>query len=501
MLGTDDEGRRPHACFKVERVVGVMNEGNVRLYQVQWAPSWVSGFHLVGCEHLIDEYIEGQHGDEQRHDEQQQQRQDLYQYEKLFTKPIQQQQQNNDQHQKRTQNEPSNPQQQYNTNIVIPRSPLMDVIPHSTGDLNDGDCFTGQCRVRNTEYLEHNEIDKHCSNGDGCLIVVDPSCMEEEEERYANDVDGSFTIYQENQQQQDGHLSSPSTAPQLLYIHEGHHSTNGHAVEQYEYESDHRYVVKSVDSDLVGTHTPTPEIKETFNGVFIKVEDEESSAVENGTLFVSQPMIESRTDESPPPMKISNTYEMMNDDDTTTAPTSFKTDSVKPSLLWGPNNHEVDEDLEKKVDPNHKFSQTSTTAKQLKNPIEEQNTDTTTTHHNNTTTTEIKPSTTTPSRMKHTTTTLLGLKHHTCTVCSKQFRYKSELTLHFRKHTGAKPYCCTYCHQAFSHRSNLKRHVRTHTGDRPYVCDVCGKKFSQSGSLKNHVRTHSETCGYSMVDT
>merc|ERR1712013_244157 len=95
MLGTDEGSCTPHACFKVERVVGVMREGNVCLYQVQWAPSWVSAFHLVGCEHLIEEYVEGQH------EQQQQQRQDRYQHEKQCTKPVQQQQhhQNNDQHQ------------------------------------------------------------------------------------------------------------------------------------------------------------------------------------------------------------------------------------------------------------------------------------------------------------------------------------------------------------------------------------------------------------------
>merc|ERR1712200_260703 len=34
--------------------------GNVRTYQVQWAPAWVSGLHLVGCEHLIEEFLQKQ---------------------------------------------------------------------------------------------------------------------------------------------------------------------------------------------------------------------------------------------------------------------------------------------------------------------------------------------------------------------------------------------------------------------------------------------------------
>jgi len=42
-------------------VIGVSSSGNVRSYQVQWAPAWVSGFHLVGCEHLINDFLHKQH--------------------------------------------------------------------------------------------------------------------------------------------------------------------------------------------------------------------------------------------------------------------------------------------------------------------------------------------------------------------------------------------------------------------------------------------------------
>jgi len=50
---------KPHICFKfeVEKVIGVSSEGT---YQVQWAPAWVSKFHLVGCEHLIQEFLQEQ---------------------------------------------------------------------------------------------------------------------------------------------------------------------------------------------------------------------------------------------------------------------------------------------------------------------------------------------------------------------------------------------------------------------------------------------------------
>merc|ERR1711962_133022 len=52
----------PRVCyeFKVEKIIGISSEGT---YQVQWAPAWVSKFHLVGCEHLIQEFLSQQQCD------------------------------------------------------------------------------------------------------------------------------------------------------------------------------------------------------------------------------------------------------------------------------------------------------------------------------------------------------------------------------------------------------------------------------------------------------
>ena len=67
----------PCARFAVEKVVGVSSDGN---YLVQYAPVWVSKFHLVGCEHLIEEYLQqSQQQQQQLEQEQQQQQQQQYQ--------------------------------------------------------------------------------------------------------------------------------------------------------------------------------------------------------------------------------------------------------------------------------------------------------------------------------------------------------------------------------------------------------------------------------------
>jgi len=43
--------------FEVEKIIGISADGR---YQVQWAPAWVSKFHLVGCEHLVQEFLREQ---------------------------------------------------------------------------------------------------------------------------------------------------------------------------------------------------------------------------------------------------------------------------------------------------------------------------------------------------------------------------------------------------------------------------------------------------------
>ena len=48
-------GIKPRASFKVEKIIAISSEGSCK---VQWAPVWVSRFHLVGCEHLIHEFLQ-----------------------------------------------------------------------------------------------------------------------------------------------------------------------------------------------------------------------------------------------------------------------------------------------------------------------------------------------------------------------------------------------------------------------------------------------------------
>ncbi|CAL8129161.1 unnamed protein product [Orchesella dallaii] len=85
---------------------------------------------------------------------------------------------------------------------------------------------------------------------------------------------------------------------------------------------------------------------------------------------------------------------------------------------------------------------------------------------------------------------------HKCSVCQKNFRFPSQLTKHFRSHTGERPFPCKICKIEFKDQSNLVQHLNCHSNKRPFSCIWCEKSFKTIYPLFNHIGIHTKEKPY-----
>ena len=52
---------------------------------------------------------------------------------------------------------------------------------------------------------------------------------------------------------------------------------------------------------------------------------------------------------------------------------------------------------------------------------------------------------------------------------------------------------CDQCDHVVRYRSDLVVHTRTHTGEKPYQCELCLKKFSRKSDLNTHILLQVDT--------
>ena len=83
-------------------------------------------------------------------------------------------------------------------------------------------------------------------------------------------------------------------------------------------------------------------------------------------------------------------------------------------------------------------------------------------------------------------------KSHVCTICSKMFSTKRQLSKHKIVHTSERPYVCNLCQKSFKHPQNLEAHTFRHKIKRGHPCEICGLIFVHISELVKHRPIHQQ---------
>ncbi|GIY63708.1 zinc finger protein 845 [Caerostris darwini] len=80
-----------------------------------------------------------------------------------------------------------------------------------------------------------------------------------------------------------------------------------------------------------------------------------------------------------------------------------------------------------------------------------------------------------------------------CETCGLGFKWKCDLSRHWRTHDKVKPFPCDQCELGFNWKSNLVRHQRRmHVGRMVFQCDACGRGFAKKYHLSRHRTSYCE---------
>jgi outer membrane biosynthesis protein TonB len=418
----------PSACFKVSKIIGVsFGEGNLRNYQVEWEPSWVSHFHLVGCENLIEEFITRQAQDikmENMNDIltetmdtpqdfglekettsakgtfEQQQKQPPPQQQQQGPPPQQQQPKQPTPQQKQPRQPPPQQQQQRPTpQQQQPKQPTpQQQQPKQPPPQQQQQ--PPQQQQQEQPLQQQQQQQQHVKEGEGELEVL--LTDEQEVQNIVSNGDQYESI-------DNGYESLADMAPLRP--------------------------VKQEDQVELSTLSTICDFEETFPD--LDIDDAISSFEETSPLQQQQ-------------QGHVHVQEHLSGDLCESSPSTIDEQLILEVYEKKSNRRSRVPFL------NCEYCQKTFGTKYLLN--------------------------------KHTRTHT-GEKPYACDVCNKRFSVKHTLTRHQRVHTGERPYECDVCGKTFKQRDNLKVHQLVHTKEKPFTCPMCDKTFSLIANCNRHMKT------------
>lgn len=75
-----------------------------------------------------------------------------------------------------------------------------------------------------------------------------------------------------------------------------------------------------------------------------------------------------------------------------------------------------------------------------------------------------------------------------CPRCNHTTKFKGNLKVHVRRHTGERPHRCDQCNKGFKNSVSLKRHMKDHAKDFPIHCPKCLSGFNQEIDKVAHIK-------------
>ncbi|XP_050092990.1 zinc finger protein 77-like isoform X5 [Anopheles aquasalis] len=91
------------------------------------------------------------------------------------------------------------------------------------------------------------------------------------------------------------------------------------------------------------------------------------------------------------------------------------------------------------------------------------------------------------SRIDHKRRIHLAERKHECQICQKKFKDPYTLKLHGRVHSANTPYACSQCPKQFKSAFAQKTHEITHSGI-DFPCTICPKVYRYKSQLSIHYR-------------